>query len=178
VQDEQLIIQLRDPLLRRTAFSQLVRLYQRKVYSIVRKMVISHEDTDDIVQEVFVKVWNHIEDFKGDSQFFTWVYRIAVNESLNFLRKRKRMSFFNQEDNSDLVEMLPAETGPDADEIQLRLQKAILQLPDKQRLVFHLKYFEELSYEEMADITETSTGALKASYHHAVKKIEEFLQAD
>jgi RNA polymerase sigma factor (sigma-70 family) len=178
VQDEDLIRQLSDPETRRTAFTQLVSLYQRKVYSIIRKMVISHDDADDLVQEVFVKVWHHVADFKGESRLFTWIYRIAVNESLNFLRKRRRFSLFNNEDNAELVNMLEADTHIDGDEIQMKLQKAILQLPDKQRLVFHLKYFEELSYDQIAAITETSTGSLKASYHHATRKIEEWLEKD
>jgi RNA polymerase sigma factor (sigma-70 family) len=177
VQEEELIRQLKDPTTRRNAFSQVILLYQKKTYNIIRKMVINHDDADDLVQEVFVKVWNHIEDFKGGSQLFTWIYRIATNESLTFLRKRKRFQLFSSNDNEDLANMLVAETHSDGEEIQLKLQKAILQLPDKQRLVFNMKYFEELSYEEMAEITETSVGSLKASYHHATKKIEEFLQS-
>ena len=163
---------------RREAFSTLVREYQQRIYSIVRKMVISHDDADDIVQEVFVKVWHNVENFKGDSSLFTWVYRIAVNESLMFLRKRRRQQWFGSDITEELENALISDKYVDADEIQQKLQKAILRLPDKQRLVFNLKYFEDLSYEEIAEITETTVGSLKASFHHATKKIEEFLQDD
>jgi RNA polymerase sigma factor (sigma-70 family) len=177
VQEEDLIARLKNAESRDSAFSQVLEEYQKKVYSIIRKMVIEHDDTDDLVQEVFLKVWTHIDDFKSDSKLFTWIYRIAVNESLNFLRRKRRFTLFDR-NNEDLREKLTTQMSPDADEIQLKLQKAILQLPDKQRVVFHLKYFEELSYDEMAEVTDTSIGALKASYHHAVKKIEEWLQKD
>jgi RNA polymerase sigma factor (sigma-70 family) len=162
---------------RREAFDAIVSLYQRRIYSIIRKMVISHEDADDLLQEVFIKVWDNLDSFRGDSKLFTWLYRIATNESLNFLRKQKRLRFFSSDIHEALIEMLPTEMSADADEIEQKLQNAILQLPDKQRLVFHLKYYEELSYEEMAEITDTTVGALKASYHHAVKKIEEFIKS-
>jgi RNA polymerase sigma factor (sigma-70 family) len=162
---------------RREAFDAIVSLYQRRIYSIIRKMVVSHDDADDLVQEVFIKVWDNLHAFRGDSKLFTWIYRIATNESLNFLRKQKRLRFFSSDVHQALIEMLPTQMSVDADEIEQKLQKAILQLPDKQRLVFHLKYYEELSYEEISEITETTVGALKASYHHAVKKIEDFLKA-
>lgn len=174
VNEETLVLALKDDALRKQAFSQLVSLYQRKIYNIIRKMVISHADADDLVQEVFIKVWNNIQHFKGDSKLFTWIYRIATNECLNFLRKRNRWNMFSMDGNEELTRILVSEVEPDTEEVQLKLQKAILTLPDKQRLVFNLKYFEELSYEEIAAITETSVGSLKASYHHAVKKIEEF----
>lgn len=141
-------------------------------------MVISHDDADDIVQEVFVKVWNNLDTFKGESSLFTWIYRIATNECLQFLRKRRNQSWFRADITEEMENALVSETHLDADEVQLKLQKAILKLPDKQRLVFNLKYFEDLSYEEIADITDTSVGSLKASYHHATKKIEEFLASD
>lgn len=141
-------------------------------------MVISHDDADDIVQDVFVKVWNNLDKFKGDSVLFTWIYRIATNEALQFLRKRRNRSWFGNDISEDLVEKLESDKHIDGDEVQLKLQKAILKLPDKQRLVFNLRYFEELTYEEIAAITESSVGALKASFHHATKKIEEFLQDD
>jgi RNA polymerase sigma factor (sigma-70 family) len=162
---------------RREAFDAIVSLYQRRIYSIIRKMVINHEDADDLVQEVFIKVWDNLDSFRGHSKLFTWLYRIATNESLNFLRKQKRLRFFSSDIHETLIEMLPTQMSVDADEIEQKLQKAILQLPDKQRLVFHLKYYEELSYEEIAEITDTTVGALKASYHHAVKKIEDFIKA-
>ena len=140
-------------------------------------MVISHDDTDDLLQEVYIKVWDNLASFRGDSQLFTWLYRIATNEALNFLRKQKRYKLFSSDIHEDLIEKLPTQMPTDADEVERKLQKAILQLPDKQRLVFHLKYYDDLPYEEISKITDTSVGALKASYHHAVKKIEEFLQS-
>jgi RNA polymerase sigma factor (sigma-70 family) len=163
---------------RREAFPLLVSQYQRRVYGIVRKMVISHDDADDIVQEVFVKVWNNLDNFKGESNLFTWMYRIATNESLQFLRKRRNQSWFRTDITEELENALVSDKHIDADEIQLKLQKAILKLPDKQRLVFNLKYFEELTYEQIAEITDSTVGSLKASFHHATKKIEEFLQGD
>ena len=173
-----LTTQLKDMSTRRVAFPLLVNQYQRRVYGIVRKMVISHDDADDIVQEVFVKVWNNLDNFKGDSSLFTWIYRIATNESLQFLRKKRNQSWFKTDITEELENSLISDRHLDPDEIQRRLQKAILQLPDKQRLVFNLKYFEELTYEEIAEITDSTVGSLKASYHHATKKIEESLQGD
>ncbi len=139
-------------------------------------MVISHDDADDIVQDVFVKVWHNLDKFKGESSLFTWIYRIATNESLQFLRKKRNRQWLGGSVSEELAERLVSDKFIDGDEVQMRLQKAILTLPDKQRLVFNLRYFEELSYEEIAAITETSVGSLKASFHHATKKIEEFLQ--
>lgn len=157
----------------------MVREYQRRVYSIVRKMVIDHDDANDVVQEVFIKIHKSINSFREDSQLFTWIYRIATNESLSYLARKKRRFFLPIEDVSGqlaaALDQNPTLTG---DDIQMKLQKALLKLPDKQRMVFNMKYFEDLSYEQMADITGTSVGALKASYHHAVKKIEEFLSPD
>lgn len=178
LEPEPIIELLKNDATRRDAFSALVKQYQRPIYAIVRKMVISHDDADDIVQDVFVKVWNNLDKFKGDSVLFTWIYRIATNEALQFLRKRRNRSWFGNDISEDLVEKLESDKHIDGDEVQLKLQKAILKLPDKQRLVFNLRYFEELTYEEIAAITESSVGALKASFHHATKKIEEFLQDD
>ena len=138
-------------------------------------MVIDHDDADDVVQEVFIKVWKEIDRYRGDSELFTWIYRIATNEALQFLRKKKRRMLFSGDYNEVLERHLVNSMDIDGDEIQLKLQKAILTLPDKQRLIFNLKYFEELKYEEMSGITGTSVGSLKASYHHAVKKIEKYL---
>lgn len=154
----------------------LVRTYQQRVYSHVRKMVIDHDDADDMTQEVFIKVHKYIDGFREDSQLFTWIYRIATNECLTFLQRKKRRFFLPIADVAgELSAKLDTQPGLSGDEIQLKLQKALLTLPDKQRLVFNMKYFEELSYEQMSEITNTSVGALKASYHHAVKKIEEFI---
>lgn len=155
----------------------LVRVYQQKVYWLARKMVIDHDDADDVTQEVFIKVHRSIGTFREDSQLFTWLYRIATNECLTFLNKKRRRFFLPLEDvGSELAAKIDSSPSIGGDEIQKKLQKALLTLPDKQRLVFNLKYFEEMPYEEMAAVTGTSEGALKASYHHAVKKIEEFLR--
>ena len=139
-------------------------------------MVLIHEDADDLTQNTFIKAYKALDRFEGNSTLFTWLYRIATNESLTFLEKKKKRYFFSLEDHQEkleaYVDQSPSLTG---DEIQIKLQKSLLKLPDKQRLVFHLKYEEELSYEEISKITGTSVGALKASYHHAVKKIEQAL---
>ncbi|CAN5322935.1 RNA polymerase sigma factor [soil metagenome] len=177
--DKDLLVKIRNPETRNYGFNLLVRAYQQKVYGLVRKMVIDHDDADDITQEVFIKVHKSIESFREDSQLYTWIFRIATNESLTFLNKKRRRFFLPIEDVdkelSAKIDMSPTMNG---DDIQKKLQKALLTLPDKQRLVFNLKYYEEMPYEEMASVTGTSEGALKASYHHAVKKIEEFLKND
>ncbi len=140
-------------------------------------MVIDHDDTDDLVQDVFIKVWKHVGNFREDAQLYTWIYRIATNECLNFLRKKKNKFFLPIHDvQNELSEKLDSSHYIDGDEIQLKLQKALLKLPDKQRLVFNMKYFDEMKYEEISEITNTTVGSLKANYHHAVKKIEAFLK--
>jgi RNA polymerase sigma-70 factor (ECF subfamily) len=154
----------------------LVRKYQQKVYWLVRKMVVDHDDANDITQEVFIKAWTALENFRGDAKLYTWLYRIASNESINFLNKKRRRFFVPINDvEGELSDKLEADPGISGDEVQLKLQKALLKLPEKQRLVFNLKYYEDLPYEEISLITGTSVGALKASYHWAVKKIEDFL---
>lgn len=143
----------------------------------MRRLVISHDDADDVTQETFVKVWKNLNGFKAESQLFTWIYRIATNEALSFLRKKRNRFFLplvNVENK--LSRSLVDDNFFTGDEIQLKLQKAILKLPEKQRVVFNMKYYDELKYEEMSEITGTSVGALKASYHHAVKKIEDYLK--
>jgi len=177
--DKELLVKLKDPETRNYGFNLMVRKYQKKIYWHVRKMVIDHDDADDLVQEVFVKVWKNMGNFREDAQLFTWIYRIATNECLNFLRKKKNRFFIPIHDiQNELTKKLDSSPYIDGDEIQMKLQKALLKLPDKQRLVFNMKYFDELKYEEIAEITETSVGSLKASYHHAVKKIEAFLKTD
>jgi RNA polymerase sigma factor (sigma-70 family) len=154
----------------------LVRTYQQRVYWHVRKMVIDHDDADDLTQEVFIKIYKYIESFREDSQLYTWIYRIATNECLSFLQKKKRRFFLPIADVAqELMGKLDSASHISGDEIQLKLQKAILTLPDKQRVVFNMKYFEDMSYEDISEVTDTSVGALKASFHHAVKKIEDFL---
>lgn len=174
--DSELLLKLRNPDTRSYGFNLLINSYQKRVYSHVRKMVIDHDDADDVTQEVFIKVHRYLDNFREDASLFTWIYRIATNESLAFLQKKKRRFFLPIGDvEGELTQKLEHQPGLSGDEIQLKLQKALLKLPDKQRLVFNMKYYEELSYEEIAEITQTSVGALKASYHHAVKKIEDFL---
>jgi RNA polymerase sigma factor (sigma-70 family) len=175
---EELVALLKHADTRREAFPALVKKYDRSVYSIVRKMVVTHDDADDIVQEVFIKVWNNLDNFKWESSLFTWIYRIAVNEALQFLRKKRRWSLFSSGITEELQNALVSDKWIEGDEVQRKLQKAILQLPDKQRLVFNLKYYEDLTYEQIAEITDSSVGSLKASFHHAVKKVEEYLSRD
>lgn len=184
--DQELLEKYRDPSSRNYAFNLLIRKYQQKIYWHVRKMVIDHDDADDLVQETFIKVWAGLEQFRGDSQLYTWIYRIATNECLNFLNKKRRKFFLPIGDvEGELLEKLEENSdfttsGGDisGEEVQLKLQKALLKLPDKQRLVFNMKYFDDMKYEEISEITGTSVGALKASYHLAVKKIEEFLNGE
>lgn len=157
----------------------LVQTYQQRIYWLARKMVIDHDDADDVTQEVFIKVHKAIETFREDAQLYTWLYRIATNECLTFIKKKKRRFFLPIGDVAgEWAEKIDSSSILSGEEIQKKLQKAILTLPDKQRLVFNLKYYEEMPYEQMAAVTGTSIGALKASYHHAVKKIEVFLQND
>ena len=176
MEDKDLLLKLRNPDTRNYGFNMLVRAYQQKVYWLVRKMVIDHDDADDLTQEVFIKIHKAIDRFREDSQLYTWIYRIATNECLTFLNKKKRRFFLPIEDVSKelsaKIDSAPYLTG---DDIQKKLQKALLTLPDKQRLVFNMKYYDDLPYEDIAAITKTSVGALKASYHHAVKKIENYL---
>ena len=177
LEDRELLLKIRNQDTRSYGFNLLVRQYQQRVYWHIRKMVIDHDDTDDLTQEVFIKIHKYIDGFREDSQLFTWIYRIATNECLSFLNKKKRRFFLPIEDISEqLASKLDSSTDLDGDQIQIKLQKAILKLPDKQRLVFNMRYFDDLPYETMAEITKTSVGALKASYHHAVKKIENYLE--
>jgi RNA polymerase sigma factor (sigma-70 family) len=178
LEDKELLSKIRNPDTRNYGFNMLVRTYQQRVYWHVRKMVIDHDDADDLTQEVFIKIHRYIGNFREDSQLFTWIYRIATNECLSFLDKKKKRFFLPIADvTAELTGKLDSGVQISGDEIQLKLQKALLKLPDKQRLVFNMKYFDDLSYEEISGITETSVGALKASYHHAVKKIEEYLSS-
>lgn len=161
---------------RNVAFNQLVRKYQQKIYWHIRKMVIDHDDADDLTQETFIKVWKHLENFRQDAQLYTWLYRIATNECLNFLKSKKRKFFLPINDvEAELSSKIDRQENLSGEEIQLKLQKALLKLPDKQRLVFNMKYYDDLTYEQISEIVGTSVGALKASYHLAVKKIEDYL---
>lgn len=179
IDDIELLNLIRDPVTKDKGFEILMEKYQKRVYGIIRKMVVIHEDADDVLQNTFIKAFKHINKFNGESTLFTWLYRIATNESLNFLEKKKRNYFFPIEDHQQAMEdHLDHSPYISGDEIQKTLQKVILKLPEKQRLVFNLKYYEDLSYEEISQITDTSIGALKASYHHAIKKIENSIKND
>jgi RNA polymerase sigma-70 factor (ECF subfamily) len=176
---DNLIKQLRNKNTKRLAFHELVKTYQEKLYWHIRKIVISHDDTDDVLQNTFIKVWNNIESFRAESGLYTWMFRIATNEALTFLSQKKRRSIFTGSiENEYLINNLESDEYFDGTEIQLKLQKAVLSLPDKQRLVFNMKYFDEMKYDDISEILETSVGALKASYHLAVKKIEEQLKEE
>ncbi len=174
--DQELLKLIQSPFTKELGFRKLVETHQRRVYQVIRRMVIIHEDADDLTQNTFIKAFKNLDKFEGNSSLFTWLYRIATNESLTFLEKKKKRYFFSLEDHQEKMESYLDQPGIlTGEEIEKKLEKALLRLPDKQRLVFHLKYQEHLSYEEMAEVTGTSVGALKASYHHAVKKIEHSL---
>ncbi len=178
MEDRDLLDKIRNSETMNYGFNLLVRTYQNRIYGLIRKMVIDHDDADDITQDVFIRVYRSIGNFKEESQLYTWIYRIATNECLTFLQRKKRRFFLPLGDvEKELAAKLDTSLNITGDEIQLQLQKALLKLPTKQRLVFNMKYFENMSYEEISQITTTSIGALKASYHHAVKKIEDFLTA-
>lgn len=176
MEDAQIISMFADERTREAAFSSLLKKYQQKIYWHVRRMVINHDDADDIVQDIFVKVWKNLIKFREDSQLYTWLYRIATNECITFLNKKKQKYNVSLEDESTsfLAETLADGHYFDGDKAQMKLQQALLTLPEKQKLVFNMKYFDDLKYEEISDILGTSVGALKASYHLAVKKIESF----
>ncbi len=176
VNDQELLARIRSPFTKELGFRELIETYQKPVYQVIRRMVLIHEDADDLTQNTFIKACKALDRFEGNSSLFTWLYRIATNESLTFLEKKKKRYFFSLDDHQEKLESYVDSSAPlSGDEIQVKLQKSLLKLPDKQRLVFHLKYEEDLSYEEISKITGTSVGALKASYHHAVKKIEQEL---
>ena len=173
--DKELLNQFRDPQKRNYAFNLLVRKYQKKIYWHVRRIVIDHDDANDVIQNTFIKVWGALDNFKEESGLYTWLYRIATNESITFLKKKKAFVSFDDVAYG-LENKLQDDSFFKGDEIQRKLQQAILTLPEKQRIVFNMKYFDEFKYEEMSQVLETSVGALKASYHHAVTKIEAHLK--
>lgn len=160
----------------REAFAQVVQQYSEPLYWKIRRMVLSHDDANDVLQNVFLKAWTNMGEFKNKSRMSTWLYRIAVNETLDFLRKKKRMDSFCGSDDASVANQLLADEYFDGDETQAQLQEAIAQLPEVQRMVFNLRYFDEMKYSEMSRLLDTSEGALKASYHLAVKKITEFFK--
>jgi len=170
------IEELKNPKTQEKAYRDLITLYKERLYWHIRKIVISHEDADDVLQNTFIKVFKNLEKFKGESKLYSWMYRIATNESITHLNKIAKLNKIDNETlQNQLVEKLEADVYFDGDEIQLKLQKALAKLPQKQQLVFNMKYFDNMKYDDISDILETSVGALKASYHHARKKIEAFL---
>lgn len=174
--DKELLLQFHEPATKEQAFTRIIKKYQEKLYWHVRRMVVEHEDANDVLQNMFIKVWNSLENFREDSQLYTWLYRIATNESLTFLEQKKRRSAVSIDDSEgSLTNSIKADKHFDANRLEWKLQLAIQQLPDKQRAVFNLRYYDEMPYQEMSKVLETSEGALKASYHHAVKKIEDFI---
>ena len=171
-----LVYQLQSKKHKEQAFRVLLSLYKEPLYWHIRNIVKSHDDTDDVLQNTFIKVFKHIDNFKGDSKLFSWLYRIATNESITFLNKRARQLQISKEAvRQQTVNNLTSDPYFEGDAIQLKLQKAIATLPKKQQLVFNMKYFQDLKYKDMSEILETSEGALKASYHIAIKKIEAYL---
>lgn len=175
--EEEILSQLRNPDTQRQGFANLVDKYSERLYWQIRKMIYSHEDANDILQDVFIKAWLNIDKFRGDAKLSTWLYKIAINESITFINRSKaKLNLSIDDSDSFLIEKLEGDEYFDGDDAQLLLQKAIVTLPEKQRLVFQMKYFSEMKYDEMSDILGTSVGALKASYHHAVKKVERFLK--
>lgn len=177
--EEDIVKQLRNPDYQRKAFETVVKMYGEKLYWQIRKMVLAHEDANDLLQNTFMKAWSNLEYFRGEAKLSTWLYKIAINECITFLNRQRVLNAVSIDDaDTFLLEKLKGDEYFDGDSAQLKLQEAILSLPEKQRLVFILKYYEEMKYEEMSEILGTSVGGLKASYHHAVKKVEEFLTTD
>ncbi|MEM6764920.1 MAG: sigma-70 family RNA polymerase sigma factor [Bacteroidota bacterium] len=178
-EESRIIDQLKDPELKSAAFNLVVRKYQRMLYFHIRRMVGTHEDADDVLQNTFLKAWRAIDRFRADASLKTWLYRIATNEALSHIQKRAKRAFTDIEDlQNDLRHSLSGGPYMDGDTIQQKLQKAIENLPERQKLVFSLRYFEELKYDEIAEILDISVGSLKASFHHAVKKVEKSLTVD
>lgn len=177
--ETEIVIQLGQPAKRGQAFSAVVRLYQERLYWHIRKMVLSHEDANDVLQNTFLKAWNGLDGFRGEAKVSTWLYRIATNETLTFLTNKRMRNLTSMDDEeTHLLHSLQSDSYFNGDEVQMKLQKAILTLPEKQRLVFNMKYFDDITYDQMEEILGTSTGALKASYHHAVKKIEKYFEEE
>jgi RNA polymerase sigma factor (sigma-70 family) len=174
--DTELLALFREAATREKAFTEIVKKYQQRLYWHIRRMLVDHEDSNDVLQNVFIRVWNALAGFREDAQLYTWLYRIATNECLTFIEQQKRKSAVSLSDvESGLSNKIIADKDFDANKLEWKLQLAIQQLPEKQRVVFTLRYYDEMPYEEMSRVLETSAGALKASYHHAAKKIEEFI---
>jgi len=176
IDDHMLVAAFKDETLKEASFTKLIKKYQERLYWHIRRMVVEHEDTNDILQNVFIKVWKNLAEFRQESNLYTWMYRIATNETLTWIEQQKRRTSVSLTNTEDIFsEKLCAQKGFDANKIEWKLQQAIQSLPEKQKIVFNLRYYDEMPYEEMADLLSTSVGALKASYHHAVKKVESHL---
>ena len=176
VDDAEILRKFQDEKTRNEAFNLLLKKYQQKLYWHIRRMVVDHDDADDLIQDTFIKVWKNLPGFRSDAQLYTWMYRIATNECITFLNKKKQKNNIPLDDVAyELADTLADSSYFNGDQAQLKLQQAILTLPEKQRLVFNMKYYDDMKYEEMSDVLGTSVGALKASFHLAVKKIEAFL---
>ena len=174
--DTELLALFREPATREKAFTEIVNKYQQRLYWHIRRMLVDHEDSNDTLQNVFIRVWNALASFREDAQLYTWLYRIATNECLTHIEQQKKRTSVSLNDlESGLSNKIRADSDFDANKLEWKLQLAIQQLPEKQRVVFMLRYYDEMPYEEMSRVLETSAGALKASYHHAAKKIEEFI---
>ena len=178
-EEKEFIAELLNPKTQNQAFQKLLQNYQKPLYNHIRNIVLNHDDTDDVLQNTFIKIFQNLKNFKGESKLFSWIYRIATNEAITFINnKAKRNGTTSEALQTKIVENLQADVYFDGNEIQLKLQKAINLLPEKQQLIFKMKYFEELKYENISEILGTSVGGLKASYHHAVKKIEDYMNSN
>jgi RNA polymerase sigma-70 factor (ECF subfamily) len=176
LEDKELLVQFNDPATKERGFTAIIKKYQEKLYWHIRRMVVEHEDANDILQNMFIKVWKGLENFREDSQLYTWMYRIATNECLTFIeQQKKRKTISVSDEETGLSNQLKAEKNFDINKAEWKLQMAMQQLPEKQKAVFNLRYYDEMPYDEMSRVLETSEGALKASYHHAVKKIEDYI---
>jgi len=179
VDDAEILLKFSVEKTKNEAFRLLLNKYQQKIYWHIRRLVIDHDDADDVVQETFIKVWKNLANFRSDAQLYTWIYRIATNESITFLNKQKQKNNISLDEvNTELSDSLAASSHFDGDKVQRKLQQAILSLPEKQRIIFNMKYFDDMKYDEISEVLGTSVGALKASYHIAVKKIESILTND
>ena len=175
--EKEIIVLLQDPARQREAFERIVKEYSEQLYWQIRRLVLSHEDANDILQNAFIKAWNNIEYFRGEAKMSTWLYRIALNECLTFMNKQRASQQLSiDEPDTEILNKLEGDPYFDGDQTQKIFLQAIKNLPEKQQMVFNLKYFKEMKYEDISEIMGTSIGSLKASYHHAVKKIEAFLE--
>ncbi len=176
-EEKEFIVELLNPKTQNQAFQKLLNHYQKPLYNHIRSIVLNHDDTDDVLQNTFIKIFQNLKNFKGESKLFSWIFRIATNEAITFINNKAKLNGTTSEElQTKIIENLQSDVYFDGNEIQLKLQKAINLLPEKQKLIFKMKYFEELKYENISEILGTSVGGLKASYHHAVKKIEDYMK--